>query len=112
MEIGYHMKCGCLLSKEQLVLRRGGHRCHKHIDKGVEYVVKTCSVCGKKIKCKPKQSTKKYCDDCQIIQIKVLSKERHTRRRKVGKESGSETKNKMRPELYTRGWEYYLKTAS
>ena len=115
MENKYIMKCDCILTREELVVRHRGLKCKNHPKSGIDYLEKSCSRCGKAIKCTPNQTTRKFCVECAVIAKRELKKENYKRRcEKRRKHRASQFKDeyKFDVERYTRGWEYYLKHAA
>lgn len=96
----YVMKCGCEISKDDILFYRGARRCPNHRDCGIKEIRRICVDCHEELIIKPLQTTKIRCDKCNKKLVKTMNASRHKRKKKV--------EQKMDLSLYTKGLAMYL----
>jgi len=64
MEDKYIMKCGCELSKEDLIFKKGGRKCPVHFE-SIDRIIRKCSDCHKIMDLQSEQWPKLRCDECR-----------------------------------------------
>jgi len=73
IEAKYHMACGCILLKSQLILRNMVLRCPEHLQQTI-FTMQPCSRCGLIIKSRAWNSEIVFCEQCYklLSQAKTL----------------------------------------
>ena len=64
MEDQYIMKCGCKLSKDDFIFRKGGRRCPVHFE-SIDRIIRQCPDCGEIMNLAAVQWPKLRCDSCR-----------------------------------------------
>lgn len=78
----YVMKCGCRLTREELIRRKNGsYGCPHHPASGTKSLELDCIDCGKTIFLSPKNSTAVRCEKCRVERVKARQKVADAKRR-------------------------------
>jgi len=64
MEDIYVMQCGCRLSKNEVIFKKGGRKCPVH-EKSIDRIIRQCPDCGEIMNLAGNQWAKLRCDSCQ-----------------------------------------------